>query len=145
VLLTGIPVYHAEVTAIIDACSRINSKEILGSDYYEGNLKMIPRPPGSPDPVPERAQMLKGCELFVNGAPCPMCMSAIYWARIDRVYFGTRLEDTSEIGFDDEFQYIDFRLPWKERKAIQCFPDFEREYALKACQAWQNKPDRHPY
>ena len=71
-------------------------------------------------------------------------MSAIYWARIDRVYFGTRLEDTSKIGFDDEFQYIDFRLPWKERKAIQCFPDFEREYALKACEAWQNKPDGHP-
>ena len=37
--------------------------------------------------------MLKGCELYVNGAPCPMCMSAIYWARIDKVYFGTRLED----------------------------------------------------
>ena len=111
VLLTGIPVYHAEVTAIIDACSRINSKALLGSDYYEGNLKMIPRSAGSPDPVPERAQMLKGCDLFVNGAPCPMCMSAIYWARIDRVYFGTRLEDTSKIGFDGEFQYIDFRPP----------------------------------
>ena len=144
VLLTGIPVYHAEVTAIIDACSRINSKALVGSDYYEGNLKMIPRPPGSPDPVPERAQMLKGCDLYVNGAPCPMCMSAIYWARIDRVYFGTRLEDTSKIGFDDEFQYIDFRLPWKERKAIQCFPDFERDYALKACEAWQNKSGQAP-
>ena len=60
VLLTGIPVYHAEVTAIIDACSRISSKAILGSEYYEGNLRMIPRPAGSPDPVPERAQMLKG-------------------------------------------------------------------------------------
>ena len=145
VLITGIPVYHAEVTAIIDACGRINSKALLGSDSYEGNLKMIPRPEGSPDPVPERAQMLKGCDLYVNGAPCPMCMSAIYWARIDRVYFGTRLEDTSKIGFDDEFQYIDFRLPWEERKAIQCFPDFEREYALKGCEAWSNKSDRHPY
>src|SRR4029077_10067775 len=72
VLLTGIPVYHAEVTAIIDACGRINSKALQGSDYYEGNLKMIPRPEGSPDPVPERAQMLKGCDLYVNGAPCPM-------------------------------------------------------------------------
>ena len=89
--------------------------------------------------------MLKGCDLYVTGAPCPMCMSAIYWARIDRVYFGTRLSDTSKIGFDDEFQYIDFRLPWEERKAIQCFPDFEREYALKACEAWTNKTDRHPY
>jgi guanine deaminase len=145
VLLTGIPVYHAEVTAIIDACSRLNRKALLGSDYYEGMLEMIPRPPGSPDPVPERAKMLKGCDLYVNGAPCPMCMSAIYWARIDRVYFGTKLSDTSKIGFDDEFQYIDFKLPWEERKAIKCFPDFEREFALKACEAWQNKKDRHPY
>jgi tRNA(Arg) A34 adenosine deaminase TadA len=72
-------------------------------------------------------------------------MSAIYWARIDRVFFGTRLEDTSKIGFDDEFQYIDFKLPWKERKAIQCFPDFEREDALRACKAWTDKKDRHPY
>ena len=51
-------------------------------------------------------------------------MSAIYWARIDRVYFGTRLSDTSKIGFDDEFQYIDFKLPWEERKAIQVLSRF---------------------
>ena len=143
VLLTGIPVYHAEVTAIIDASLRLNSKALLGSDSYDGVLEMIPRPEGSPDPVPERAKMLKGCELYVNGAPCPMCMSAIYWARIDKVFFGTRLSDTSKIGFDDE--YIDFRLPLEERKAIKCYPDFEREDALKACEAWQNKKDRHPY
>src|SRR4029077_4726063 len=73
VLLTGIPVYHAEVTAIIDASLRLNSKALLGSDSYDGVLEMIPRPEGSPDPVPERAKMLKGCELYVNGAPCPMC------------------------------------------------------------------------
>jgi guanine deaminase len=145
VLITGIPIYHAEVTAIMDACTRLNPKYLMGSDYYDGVLEMIPRPEGSPDPVPERAKMLKGCDIYINGAPCPMCMSAIYWARIDRVYFGTRLSDTSKIGFDDEFQYIDFKLPWEERKAIKCFPDFEREYALKSCEAWANKKDRHPY
>ena len=52
---------------------------------------------------------------YTGEGSCPMCMSAIYWARIDRVYFGTRLSDTSKIGFDDEFQYIDFQLPWEER------------------------------
>ena len=145
VLLTGIPIYHAEVTAIMDACARLNPKYLMGSDYYDGVLEMIPRPEGSPDPVPERAKMLKGCDIYINGAPCPMCMSAIYWARIDRVYFGTRLSDTSKIGFDDEFQYIDFKLPWEERKAIKCIPDFEREYCLKSCEACQNKKDRHPY
>jgi len=57
-LLTGILVYHAEGTAIIDACSRINSKALLGSGCHGGNLKMISRQEGSPDPVAERAQML---------------------------------------------------------------------------------------
>ena len=145
VLLTGVPIYHAEVTAIIDACERINKKALLGSGHNEGNLKLIPRPEGSPDPVPERAQMLKGCEIYINGAPCPMCMSAIYWARIDRVYFGGSLEDTSKIGFDDQFQYEDFKLDWDKRKNIQVFPGFERETCLASYRAWEAKQDRHPY
>jgi len=143
VLLTGIPVYHAEVTAIIDACGKINTKALLGSDYYEGNLKMIPRPEGSPDPVPERAQMLKGCELYVNGAPCPMCMSAIYWSRIDAVHFSSDLEATRKIGFDDAFQYQDFTKPFDQRKIelSQVHP----ELGAQAYAAWTNKPDHHPY
>jgi tRNA(Arg) A34 adenosine deaminase TadA len=146
VLLTGIAVFHAEVTAIMDASARLNPKALLGSDYYGGTiLDMIPRPEGSPDPVPERAKMLKGCDLYVNGAPCPMCMSAIYWARIDRVFFGGSLEDTSKIGFDDAFQYEDFKLPWEQRKNIKVFPGFEREIGLSAYRAWEAKADRHPY
>lgn len=77
VLLTGCPVFHAEITAIMDASARLNPKALLGSDYGAGTiLEMIPREAGSPDPVPERARMLKGCEIYINGAPCPMCMSA---------------------------------------------------------------------
>ena len=57
VLLTGCPVFHAEVTAIIDASQRLNPKALLGSDYGPGTiLEMIPREPNSPDPVPERAR-----------------------------------------------------------------------------------------
>lgn len=146
VLLTGCPVYHAEVTAIIDASAKLSPKALLGSDYHEGTiLEMIPRPEGSPDPVPARAKMLKGCEIYINGAPCPMCMSAIYWARIDRVYFGAGLEDTSKIGFDDAFQYEDFKLAWEKRKNISVVPGFERETCLKAYEAWMDKKDRHPY
>ena len=131
VLLTGCPVFHAEVTAIIDASGRLNPKALLGSDYGPGTmLEMIPREADSPDPVPERARMLKGCEIYINGAPCPMCMSAIYWSRIDRVYFGASLEDTSKIGFDDAFQYADFKLPWEKRR-IAVTPGFEREAALR--------------
>ena len=57
VLLTGCPVYHAEVTAIMDASAHLNPKALLGSEYGEGTiLEMIPREAGSPDPVPQRAK-----------------------------------------------------------------------------------------
>lgn len=146
VLLTGCPVYHAEITAIIDASGRMNPKGLLGSDYGPGTmLELIPRPANSPDLVPERAKMLKGCAIYINGAPCPMCMSAIYWSRIDHLYFGASLEDTSHIGFSDEFQYQDFTLPWGQRKGIAVTPNFERETALAAYQAWEHKQDHHYY
>jgi tRNA(Arg) A34 adenosine deaminase TadA len=146
VLLTGNPVLHAEVTAIMDASARLNPKALLASGDYAGTtLELIPRPAGSPDPVPERSRMLTGSEIYVNGAPCPMCMSAIYWARIDRVYFGATLEDTSAIGFDDAFQYEEFRLPWAERRNAVVVPNFERELCLAAYRAWEQKTDRHPY
>ena len=146
VLLTGCPVFHAEITAIIDASSRLNPKALLGSDYHAGTiLEMIARAPGSPDLVPERARMLKGCEIYINGAPCPMCMSAIYWSRIDHLYFGCSMEDTSHIGFSDAFQYEDFALPWEKRRGIKVTPSFEREIGLRAYRAWQDKQDRHPY
>lgn len=145
VLLTGCPIYHAEITAIIDASAKLNPKAILGSEYGAGTiLEMIPREPNSPDKLQERARMLKGCEIYVNGAPCPMCMSAIYWSRLDHVYFGASLNDTSEIGFDDAFQYQDFELPWVKRR-ITVTENFERDTGLKAYRAWAEKTDRHPY
>jgi guanine deaminase len=145
VLLTGCPVYHAEVTAIIDASAKLNPKGLLGTDYGPGTiLEMIPREAGSPDPVPMRARMLKGCDIYINGAPCPMCMSAIYWSRIDHVYFAASLKDTSAIGFDDAFQYEDFSKPWGQRR-IAVTENFERDTGLKAYKAWMDKEDRHPY
>jgi len=134
----------AEVTAIMDASAHLNPKALLGSDYGEGTiLEMIPREAGSPDPVPQRAKMLKGCEIYINGAPCPMCMSAIYWARLDAVHFASDLEATRAIGFDDAFQYEDFVRPYSERriKVEQFRPDLGAE----AYQAWMDKADRHPY
>ena len=61
------------------------------------------------------------------------------------MYFGASLEDASKIGFDDAFQYEDFKLPWDKRKNISVVPGFERETGLKAYQAWMKKADRHPY
>lgn len=146
VLLTGVPVYHAEVTAIIDASQRLNPKALLGAGTEAGTLlERIPRPPGSPDLVAQRAKMLAGCEIYVNAAPCPMCMSAIYWARIDSLYFAASLADTSSIGFSDAFQYEDFALPWEERKGIKATPNFERELGLEAYSAWMAQSDPHYY
>jgi guanine deaminase len=145
VLLTGCPVFHAEITAIIDACQRLNPKAPLGTGLGGPTLlETIPCEPGSPDGVPERARMLKGCEIYVNAAPCPMCMSAIYWARIDRVTFAATLEDARQIGFDDAFQYEDFARPWSDRR-IPVTAGVERDIGLRAFQAWMSKPDRHPY
>src|ERR1700744_832145 len=145
VLLTGIPVFHAEVTAIMDASARLNPKALLGADYEAATiLELIPREAGSPDPVENPERMLKGCEIYINGAPCPMCMSAIYWSRIDHVYFAASLKDTSAIGFDDAFQYEDFAKPWSQRR-IAVTENFERDTGLKAYKAWMDKKDRHPY
>ena len=146
VLLTGDPTAHAEVETIRKAVQRLNPEAPSISEEHqnESTLEYMQRPAGSPDPVPERARMLKGCTIYISGAPCPMCMSAIYWARIDAVYFANDLEATRAIGFDDAFQYEDFALPWSERR-IKVTEHFERELGLKAFEAWMAKKDRHPY
>jgi tRNA(Arg) A34 adenosine deaminase TadA len=88
--------------------------------------------------------LLKGCEIYITGAPCAMCMSAIYWSRIDHVYFASTLTDTSAIGFDDAYQYEDFAKPWDKRR-IAVSEAFERDLGLKAFKAWTDKKDRHQY
>src|SRR4051812_23314049 len=107
VLLTGDPTAHAEVETIRKAVQRLNPEapSISQEHQNESTLEYVQRPEGSPDRVPERARMLKGCSIYISGAPCPMCMSAIYWSRIDNVYFSCDLKATREIGFDDAFQY----------------------------------------
>jgi tRNA(Arg) A34 adenosine deaminase TadA len=145
VLLTGDPTAHAEVETIRKAAQLLNPQAPTISEEHqdEGTLAYVPRPEGSPDPVPERARMLQGCSIYISGAPCPMCMSAIYWSRIDNVYFSCDLTATREIGFDDSFQYEDFAKPMDERRIHieQIYP----ELGAKAYEAWTDKPDRHPY
>ncbi|WP_127361248.1 nucleoside deaminase [Actinacidiphila soli] len=145
VLLTGDPTAHAEVETIRKAVQALNPEapSISPEHQNESTLEYIPRPEGSPDSVAERARMLKGCSIYISGAPCPMCMSAIYWSRIDNVYYSCDLKDTREIGFDDSFQYEDFQKPLSERRiqVAQIFP----EIGAQAYQAWTDKKDRHPY
>jgi guanine deaminase len=145
VLLTGDVTAHAEIETIRKATSVLNPEapSISQAHANDFTLKLIPRPKGSADVLPERAKMLMGHEIYISGAPCPMCMSAIYWARIDAVYFGNNLDETSKIGFDDAFQYEDFAKPYEQRriKVTQLRPDL----AADPYKAWAQKPDQHPY
>jgi guanine deaminase len=145
VLLTGDITAHAEVETIRKAVATLNPEapSIAMRNQNDSTLELIPRPEGSPDLVPERAKMLKGHEIFISGAPCPMCMSAIYWARIDSVFFAQDLDATSKIGFDDEFQYEDFAKPYPERGIN--ISQFRPDLGEVPYKTWAEKPDRHPY
>jgi guanine deaminase len=113
VTATNDPTAHAEVVAIRDACGKLG--------FFE----------------------LKDCELYASCEPCPMCLGAIYWARLARVYFGTSAADASRIGFDDSAIYREFARPHSERS----FPMVQmmREQALTAFRAWNEKADKIPY
>jgi guanine deaminase len=145
VLLTGDPTKHAEMEAISKAVAMLNPEApTISPDHLnENTLTLIPRPAGSPDPVPERAKMLTGHEIYISGAPCPMCMSALYWSRVDGIYFGNDLDETSRIGFDDAYQYEDFSRPYDERRVT--VGQFRPDLAEMPYKAWANKADKHPY
>lgn len=145
VLLTGCPIYHAEITAI-------NGR--LPAPQPQRSARQRRRRRNHPRIDPARARLprssvgavahAEGLRDYINAAPCPMCMSAIYWARIDRVVFGASPADARSIGFDDAFQYEDFALAWPERR-IPVTAGCGRDIGLTALEAWMRKTDRHPY
>ena len=145
VLLTGDVTAHAEVEAIRKAVAVLNpyAPSIPTERAGESTLRLIPRAPGSTDAAPARAQMLHGLDIYASGFPCPMCMGAIYWARLDRLYYACGVEDTRAIGFDDAFQYEDFVRPLDQRRIP--IEQLGAAYGRQAYQAWTDRPDRHPY
>ena len=86
---------------------------------------------------------LSGCEIYTSCEPCPMCLGAIYWARLDRMYYGNTKADAAAIGFDDAFIYREMELSHENRrlKSEECL----HEEALAAFAAWSLKPDRSEY
>jgi guanine deaminase len=113
VTATNDPTAHAEVVTIRLACAKLGTFS------------------------------LKECEIYTSCEPCPMCLGAIYWAHIARIYFGNVAADASAIGFDDSFIYRQFALAFPER-SIPMTP-LMREQALAAFRAWQEKPNKIPY
>lgn len=86
---------------------------------------------------------LPGCELYSSCEPCPMCLGAIYWARLDRLYFAATRQDAAEAGFDDEWLYREIPLPVAQRRLPT--RQLLREAALDAFAEWKAKPDRITY
>src|ERR1700677_3088369 len=86
---------------------------------------------------------LDGCELYTTCEPCPMCLGAIYWARVERVYFASSAADAAAAGFDDAFIYEQIAVEGAERKIP--FVEMMREQALECFRVWMEKRDRVEY
>lgn len=107
------PTAHAEVSAIRKACEALNTFD------------------------------LSGCEIFSSCEPCPMCLGAIYWAHIDKIYFGNNKDDAKAINFDDSFIYDELALERGERRLpTEVLLDNE---AIKAFEMWRDKADKVEY
>ncbi|HII79481.1 MAG TPA: nucleoside deaminase, partial [Methanosarcina sp.] len=104
---------HAEISAIREAARKLNTFD------------------------------LSGCEIYASCEPCPMCLGAIYWARIDRVFFANTRVDAGNIGFDDSLIYEEISRPIGERKIK--FKQLLREEALEAFRAWEEYENKVEY
>ena len=107
------PTAHAEIVAIRRACETLNTFS------------------------------LAGCDIYTSCESCPMCLSAIYWARIDQIYYANTRQDAAMIGFDDEFLYREVSIPLEHRQ-LPTIRLLEHE-AMAAFEAWTNKPDKIRY
>lgn len=86
---------------------------------------------------------LAGCDIYASCEPCPMCLAAIYWARLARIYYANSRADAARIGFDDALIYREVALPPEERR-IPMIRLLEEE-ARAAFDAWERKPDKIRY
>jgi tRNA(Arg) A34 adenosine deaminase TadA len=86
---------------------------------------------------------LSGCEIYTSCEPCPMCLGAIYWAHIDKVYYANTKEDARNINFDDAFIYEEILKPIDKRN--KPFVQLLRNEAIKAFEKWEKKEDKIPY
>lgn len=107
------PTAHAEMTAIREACKTVGSWQLVG------------------------------CELYTSCEPCPMCMAAAYWSRLDRVYFGNSKEDAAQFGFGSQRIYDQLSLPHGQRQ-LPMVP-LMRSDAIKAFEEWASKADKKGY
>jgi guanine deaminase len=107
------PTAHAEIIAIRNACEKLNTFN------------------------------LEECELYTSCEPCPMCLSAIYWSHINKIYYGNSRLDASKIGFDDDFIYNELNKKLSSRKIPM--KQINQSEAKKAFFDWEEKVDKIEY
>jgi guanine deaminase len=110
---TNDPTAHGEINAIRSACRALNTFS------------------------------LKGCEMYTSCEPCPMCLAATYWARIDAIYFGSNSEDAARAGFDDSYFYNEIKLH-RDARSLPLRPLLSDE-AWQTFQAWIDKAEKTEY
>lgn len=86
---------------------------------------------------------LSGCEIYTSCEPCPMCLGAIYWAHIDKMYFANTKVDAQNAGFDDSFIYEEINLKPEDRKLK--LQQLLREEAIAAFETWKNTTNKTEY
>ncbi|MFK7851390.1 MAG: nucleoside deaminase [Akkermansiaceae bacterium] len=86
---------------------------------------------------------LEDCEIYTTGQPCPMCLGAIYWARIRHIYYGFGIGEAARIGFDDSEIFHEFSLPPEKRKISQSQVCIDQ--ALSLIDDYSKTPGREPY
>lgn len=107
------PTAHAEVNTIRKACQKLGTFD------------------------------LSGCVIYTSCEPCPMCLGAIYWAHLNRIYYGNTRKDAAEISFDDDFIYEEFAKPLSKR-LVPIVPVL-RDEAIATFKAWSEKQDKIEY
>lgn len=107
------PTAHAEIIAIREACKKLGTFQ------------------------------LDDCVIYTSCEPCPMCLGAIYWARLPRVFYACTREDAARAGFDDHFIYNELDLEIENRHIV--FTNLMREEVLPVFEKWQRKPDKTKY
>lgn len=113
VTLANDPTAHAEVNAIRDACSSLATFS------------------------------LAGCTVYSSCEPCPMCLSALYWAGVSRIFFGNTKEDAAAINFSDDFIYKELEKP-RGQRSLPCIR-LENEATIRAFEKWAAKTDKIAY
>tara|TARA_Y100001978_G_scaffold184155_1_gene182291 strand:+ start:239 stop:706 length:468 start_codon:yes stop_codon:yes gene_type:complete len=107
------PTAHAEIVAIREACKKLNTFN------------------------------LKGTQLYTSCEPCPMCLSAMYWAHIDKIFYGNSRNDAAKINFDDKFIYDEFKVKMSHRKIP--LVQLSSDYAIKAFKLWEEEENKIRY